>query len=361
LSEAIASWRAAAVGVLVAAVPSAVSAQPAPADAPCTGCVVVMPPGAAAGPLPLLVVLHGDEGSPGRLVSAWKRSASEAGVVLFAPRCPTEEGCSGSWWRWGGDPAWLERRVSAIEAKHPIDPARRFLAGWSGGATYLGLFAPRWFPRFAAVSLAGGGAPPSDRTTCAPPLRAATAAGACAPVHYLMGDKNPLFSLAESTRDYLRACRHAVTWELLPGKDHGGEWRAYAAPEQTTAILGWLLSHPQGCDADADAAAPPGDAGVAEPAREGPALHSDETRAPPALPPSPATGSRCGCHAPGAAAGWDAGAWILGAALLASRRRRSPSRQWYLLTARGRSPEPSISRKGRPGELAGKEKLPVLA
>src|SRR5262249_35410391 len=147
-------------------------------------------------PMPLLVVLHGDEGSPDRLVSAWKAAAADAGVLLFAPKCPKDEGCTGSWWRWHGDPAWLEREVGALEASHRIDPRRRFLAGWSGGAPYLGLFASRWFPRFAALSLAGGGAPPSDPAICAP--------RACVPVHYLMGDRNPLFSLAASTRDYFQ-------------------------------------------------------------------------------------------------------------------------------------------------------------
>src|SRR5262249_8198989 len=129
--------RSAAVGLVVAAAPSTVLAQPSAEDPPCAGCVVLMPAGAPTAPMPLLVVLHGDDGSPARLVSTWKRAASDAGVVLFAPRCPKDEGCSGSWWRWRGDPAWLERHVSAIEAKYPIDPERRFLAGWSGGATYL--------------------------------------------------------------------------------------------------------------------------------------------------------------------------------------------------------------------------------
>jgi predicted esterase len=199
----------------------------------------------------LLVVLHGDEGSPGRVFGSWKRAAKEASYLLFAPQCPRAEGCTGSWWRWSGDPRWLMDQLDAIEARYPVDRARVYLSGWSGGATYIGLFAPSFSPRFAAMNLSGGGAPPGNRSTCA----------ACpTPVHYLMGDRNPLFSLAQGTRAYFEGCRHDLTWDGLAGANHAAELRAYTSPEKTRAILAWFSAHPNGCTsgAPADAGAPDG-------------------------------------------------------------------------------------------------------
>src|SRR5688500_9495387 len=90
------------------------------------GCIVVR---GGDGPRRLVVVLHGDEGSPIKVAGAWREAAKKHGLVVFLPRCPRSEGCQGSWWRWRGDPAWLLGQVEKIAA---IDPERRYLAGWSG-------------------------------------------------------------------------------------------------------------------------------------------------------------------------------------------------------------------------------------
>ncbi len=301
---------------------------------PCPGCVV-RPPARSPHPRwPLLVVLHGDEGTTRRMLEIWSAPAADAGFLLFAPACPKSEGCAGSFWRWRGDPAWLLRQVDALEARYPIDVAREYLAGWSGGASYLGLFGARWSPRFAALSLAGGGLPPSDASACAP----------CrAPVAYLMGDRNPYFGLAESTRDYFRACGHEVAWDLLPGASHAAELTAYAAPARAKAILAWLTAHPNACAAS-DAGAPiaaPADAAddpVAEPddralgATDGGERPSGAAPAPgapaaatPTVPIAPA--GRCVCDhlgAPDGAAGTlkAAGAALLALAFARGRARR---------------------------------------
>ena len=289
-----------------------------PSD-PCPGCVVV---GELSGERrPLLVVLHGDEGSPTRVLGAWKLAAEKAHVTLFAPRCPKSEGCAGSWWRWNGDPAWLLAQVESVSKRFPTDPNRRYLAGWSGGTTYASFYIPRWFPTFAAVSLAGGGAPPHQ------PDCLVDAGGACGPVHYLAGDRNPLFSLAEGAHAYLERCGHAVTWELHAGADHAAEWRAYE--RETGAILGWLLDHPEGCAA-AHAATTPIASGASS-APKAP-LEAIET-APSALPteaprevPSMSRiqpTSRCTCSLDASRSeSSQALAWLLGGALLSCRRAR---------------------------------------
>lgn len=301
-------------------------------DWPCPGCLLdvsaVAPGAPAVVPITptseqahsLLVVLHGDEGSPGRVFGSWRRAAKEASYLLFAPQCPRAEGCTGSWWRWSGDPRWLMDQLDAIEARYPVDRARVYLSGWSGGATYIGLFAPSFSPRFAAMNLSGGGAPPGNRSTCA----------ACPmPVHYLMGDRNPLFSLAQGTRAYFEGCRHELTWDGLAGANHAAEHRAYTSPEKTRAILAWFSAHPNGCTSGAptDAGAPDGgDAGRGDTDRgegrgdggdvggersgAGPAS-SDEGNVPfvgpSAAPPGPGAGCLCAAIGAGAGAGRGAG------------------------------------------------------
>jgi predicted esterase len=253
-------------------------------DVPCAGCVLLAPQGDA--PRPLLVLLHGDEGSPTKVVSAWQKAAEAAGVVLFAPRCPTALGCAGSYWRWDGDPGWVLDQVTAVERLHAIDPRRRYLAGWSGGTTYATLHVSSWFPTFAAASFAGGGVPAHDGRCVA------HAGGGCAPIHYLAGDRNPLFDLAVGARQELEACGHDVVWDLHRGADHAGEWRAYE--REVPALLAWLLDHREGC-----ASAAPSPSTSSEPIPPAaPAEASTSTapapRAPTRAPPTVAPGCRCG-------------------------------------------------------------------
>jgi predicted esterase len=203
---------------------------------PCEGCVVIGDPGGE--PRPLLVVLHGDEGGPSRLVGTWRPTVQKAKVTLFAPKCPAKEGCVGSWWQWDGSPSFILDQVAKVEAKYRVDPTKRYLGGWSGGSTYITFHLDAWFPTFAAVSIAGGGAP--GRPGCF-----AKAGGACAPIHYMMGDRNPLFDLAVHARDVARACGHDVTWQLVSGADHEAEWRAYVS--HTSELLEWLLARSDGC------------------------------------------------------------------------------------------------------------------
>ncbi len=207
-------------------------------DTPCAGCLLEVPSGLPS-PAPLVVALHGDEGSPAKVAGAWSTVARELGVVLFAPRCPKSEGCQGSWWRWDGSTRWLDEQVAALGAHAAIDPERRYLTAWSGGASYASLHVPELAKTFAAFSFAGGGIA-SPGTACL-----TGAGGGCAPVHVLAGDRNPHFSLTERTKDALAACGHDVRWVLLEGTDHAGEWKAYA--RRTREIGEWLIAARRDC------------------------------------------------------------------------------------------------------------------
>jgi poly(3-hydroxybutyrate) depolymerase len=86
-------------------------------------------------------------------------------VAAYSCRCATHglarhQGCKDSWWQWNGEPSWVIDQVAAVARTTPIDPSRIYLAGWSGGATYIGMHAPAWTTTFAALVIHGGGHEP---------------------------------------------------------------------------------------------------------------------------------------------------------------------------------------------------------
>jgi predicted esterase len=208
-------------------------AKPVRPRPPCTGCTLDVH-GDPAAPMPLLVVLHGDREGASTAAGRWRAAARQRGWALLALQCPADEQCKArSWWQWNGDPQWVRARIAEVAAQVPIDPERTYLAGWSGGATYLGLRAPAWHDTFAAVVIHGGGmAPREDPPAC--PARAL-------PAYFLVGDGNPLHALARDLRDYFVRCKQDVQWDLLPGADHAKEDRALDA-KRALAVLDWLAA-----------------------------------------------------------------------------------------------------------------------
>lgn len=227
-----------AVACLAFAVPAAAEpgTQPAErtrlADAPCAGCRASFPRG--TDPIPLLVILHGDSGhGPAALIAAWERHVGSRKIALLALQCPRDLGCKGSWWQWDGDPSWVTAQVDALAAKRAIDRDRTWIAGWSGGASYIGLRAPAFQRAFAALVYHGGGIPP--RGPCASDPAASVRA---APAYFLAGTANPLHHLAVRLRERHEACKDDVVWKVLPGADHAAEWRALEA--NGGAVVEWL-------------------------------------------------------------------------------------------------------------------------
>jgi poly(3-hydroxybutyrate) depolymerase len=228
--------RGLAVLYAIALVPAAAHAD---AKAPCADCILELPRPAAEldgkKPLPLLVLLHGDGERASYVASKWRAAARERGWVLFAPQCPTAEGCGTSWWKWDGDPAWLEGQVGKVRdavkaAKLAIDPASIALVGWSGGATYWGRRAAAL--RIFSVAIAHGGGDSPSSNACPSPALAA---------YFLVGDRNPLHGLAKDLRTYLDGCKQHVTWDLVAGADHDKEDRALDKKKALT-ILDWAAS-----------------------------------------------------------------------------------------------------------------------
>jgi poly(3-hydroxybutyrate) depolymerase len=183
---------------------------------------------ARADDAPLLVVLHGDGERADVAAKRWRAATTKRGWKLLAPQCPRTENCKDSWWKWNGDPRWLREQIAAVKG---VDAQRIYAAGWSGGATYLGMRAPAWSESFAAVVIHGGGMAPAEDTCPAHAL----------PAYFLVGDKNPLHHLAVSLREYFARCAGALEWDLVAG-GHRKEHRALDT-KKALAILDWLSAH----------------------------------------------------------------------------------------------------------------------
>ena len=220
----------AALACLVVLAASAHAEAPKP---PCTGCTLDLPAKRDA-PVPLLVVLHGDRDHAPTTAARWRAAAKARGWALLSLECPVAEGCKGSWWRWAGDATWVTAQVAAVQKALAIDPARIYLAGWSGGATYLGMRAMAWSSVFAGVVFHGGGQAPTGEGCPAPAL----------PAYFLVGDANPLHALAVDLRAWFDGCAQEVTWDLIKRGDHDKEERALTKTK-ALAILDWLAARPR--------------------------------------------------------------------------------------------------------------------
>ena len=202
----------------------------ADASPPCEQCTFELPK-SRDGALPLLVVLHGDRERASSAAGRWRAAAKQRGWAVLALQCPVDQGCKDSWWRWNGDPSWLVDRVAAVATAGPIDRSRIYLAGWSGGATYIGMHAPAWTATFAAVVFHGGGHSPGGECPARP-----------LPAYFLVGDRNPHHSLVKDLRGWFDDCRQHLVWDLVSGGDHDREDRALDR-KKALAILDWLAEH----------------------------------------------------------------------------------------------------------------------
>ena len=211
---------------------------------PCAGCVVVAPVRPRSARPPLLVALHGDEGSPGLVVSVWARIAAANGAVLFAPQCPTDEGCrfangagaTNSWWGWlqSGhyDDGWLGRQTALVEKRFHVRRTREYLEGWSGGADFLGWYALRHADRFAAAAFVAGGVPYSQ--TCPARPLAAFFLGGSADFRTLSGQPGQV-------QQVLQRCGDRTTTVVQPGADHQATIMGLETAGYASTIMRWLL------------------------------------------------------------------------------------------------------------------------
>jgi poly(3-hydroxybutyrate) depolymerase len=198
---------------------------------PCRGCTVDVPR-THDSELPILVVLHGNHEHAYQRSAWWRDAATARGYVVLGLECPRDDGCTdGIWYRWNRAPSWIAEQIDALDL--PIDRDRRYVAAWSGGASYIGMNADKLAGVFAAVVFHGGGQPPQGRDDCP--------SGAL-PSYFLVGDGNPAHPAAVRLKEYLAKCDEPLAWDLLPGAGHQAEAKALDR-EKADQILDWMERH----------------------------------------------------------------------------------------------------------------------
>lgn len=120
------------------------------------------PKNAAAGALPLVVLLHGAGGDAYRFLTDFKGIADRRGAILLALKSsrPTWDlqPRSGGGASFGRDATNLDAALAELFAKAPVDRERVVLLGFSDGASYalsLGLANPQLFRGIVALSTGG--------------------------------------------------------------------------------------------------------------------------------------------------------------------------------------------------------------
>lgn len=212
----------------IAVVCSVVGPAHAETTPPCEGCTLDVPE--SKKPMPLLVVLHGDHETAAAATARWKVAALARGWAVLGIQCPEKlKACRmGQWYMFNPKPRWIEDFVATVEKQHSIDPDRIYLAGWSGGSTYIGMHAHEW-KKFAAVVFHGGGRkPPTSR--CPDNLGA----------YFLMASSNYFLKYTKMLSTYWKDCKQERVWDFLTDvRNHEAEGRALDEAK-AKEILDWL-------------------------------------------------------------------------------------------------------------------------
>ena len=124
------------------------------------GAIAYRPP-SAAGPLPLLVLLHGAGGYPPGFLQKMEPVADRLGIILVAPHSSDRTWdlienmqVGDSPWH-GPDARRLDQVLADLFGRAAVDPSHVVLLGFSDGASYalsLGLSNPRLFTSVIALS-----------------------------------------------------------------------------------------------------------------------------------------------------------------------------------------------------------------
>ena len=120
-----------------------------------------VPPAAKAGPVPLMLLLHGAGGSSQGIRRRLLETSDSIGFAVLVPdsRGPTWDAIRGDY---GPDIAFIDSALKLVFARVSIDPTRVIVAGFSDGASYalaLGRINGDLFSRVVAFS--PGFVPPS--------------------------------------------------------------------------------------------------------------------------------------------------------------------------------------------------------
>jgi predicted esterase len=165
----------------------------------------------AAGPLPLVLLLHGSGRNGQVMVDAWKDLASREHFALVAPDAYDSSG-----WDIKADlPEFLHAAVKQVEAAHSIDTNRIYLFGHSSGAEYALILSILDSHFFAAAAVHAGALPPGYEKLFAYATRRM-------PVAIWAGNEDPLFPVTAvtATSKMFESNGFPVRLSIIPHHDH---------------------------------------------------------------------------------------------------------------------------------------------
>lgn len=162
-------------------------------------------------PAPLLMLLHGS-GRDGRiLIEHWQKLAEQEGIILAGP-----DALKSSNWSIPGDaPRFIYELVEELKSKQPIDSRRVYLFGHSAGAVAGLMLSLLESEYFAATAVSAGSLRSQDYPLFNDAERKI-------PIALFVGDKDPLFPLAEvrKTRDAFNERKFTVELTEILNLDH---------------------------------------------------------------------------------------------------------------------------------------------
>ena len=175
---------------------------------------------------PLLVLLHGSGGNGAALVEKWRDLADKEGIILAGPNSLNSV-------RWSAPkdgPAFLYDLIEALKSRHPINPRRVYLFGYSAGSGFalnMSLLESEYFTAAAVYASATIKKEYLD------------AAQRNIPLAISAGTDDQVFPIREvrETREALVARGFAVEYSEITGHDHNYSALAAKLNAQAWAFL----------------------------------------------------------------------------------------------------------------------------
>ena len=199
-----------------------------------------VPPGAAARPLPLLVMLHGCTQDPDDFARGTQMNtlAQQQGFLVLYPEQARKANTSGCWnWfkhthqrRGHGEPAMIAGMVEELATRHRVDRQRVFVAGLSAGGAMAAILGRAYPELFAAVGVHSGLPVGAARDLASAMAAMQTGAGSPAaapggpPTIVFHGDQDATVHPANGL-GVVQACAGAAASSQESGRSAGG--RAY--------------------------------------------------------------------------------------------------------------------------------------
>lgn len=126
-------------------------------------------------------------------------------------------------------PEWLDAQIASVASAARID--RIYVAGFSGGASYLARWAPVHAGAISRVAFVSGGYPASDRCPTHP-----------LSTLFLIGSNDPMIDLyVRPLAAWLGTCAKVeITWRVVPRLGHAAMHAALQSG-RAAEIVSWLV------------------------------------------------------------------------------------------------------------------------